>query len=232
MIIAIVNNKGGVGKTTTAVHIAYALIQQGKSVLCVDMDGQANLLMHFFPKKTVREQHEQQNGSALPILTHEKSGVDVLPLSFWQPNNANLFTEEITRYATAYDVILLDCPPSLEERTIAALDAADSVLIPTEAEHFSVEGIKTLFNVLETHRVTILGILVTKFNKKTVAHTHLLNHLHTLYSGYVMQPVITKSDTFVSAATQSMTAFEWNGGRKNAALEGYERVAHIIAEGM
>jgi chromosome partitioning protein len=228
-IIAIINNKGGVGKTTTVAHIAYALQQRGKSVLAIDMDSQANLLMHFFPKKTVREERETQTAIA-PKPLHHKSGVDILALSFWQPQKSKDFTQEIQHYAKAYDVVLLDCPPSLEERTIAALDAAESVLIPTEAEHFSVEGIKTLLAVLETRTVKILGILVTKFNKKTVAHTHLLNHLHNTYSDYMMQPVIAKSDTFVSASTQSMTAFEWNGARKNAALEGYEDVAKIIEQ--
>lgn len=228
-IIAIVNNKGGVGKTTTVAHVAYALQQRGKSVLAVDMDSQANLLMHFFPKKTVREERESQTADA-PTPLHHKSGVDVLALSFWQPQKSADFPREIQHYEDAYDVILLDCPPSLEERTIAALDAAESVLIPTEAEHFSVEGIKTLLAVLETRTVKILGVLVTKFNKKTVAHTHLLNHLHSTYGDYMMQPVIAKSDTFVSASTQSMTAFEWNGARKNAALEGYEEVAEIIEQ--
>lgn len=230
MILAIVNNKGGVGKTTTAVHLASALAAEGKTVLAVDLDGQANLLMHFFSNKIVSEQRARQNGKALPVMTHE-SGVTVLPLSFWSASQEQ-YADTIRKHAEGYDFVVIDCPPSLETRTGAALDAADKVLIPTEAEHFSVKGIQQLLTVMESRDIRIAGILVTKYDKKSVAHVHLLGHLAELYPQYLLPDAVIQSNVFRSASAMGKTAFEWNGKRKSAALDAYHALATEIIGGV
>lgn len=229
MILAVVNNKGGVGKTTTAVHLAAVLAAEGKKVLAVDIDTQANLLMHFFTNKIVNEQRAKQNGKALSPLQHT-SGVTILPLSFWQTTQAQL-TETIRNHATEYDFVVIDCPPSLESRTNAALDAADKVLIPTEAEHFSVKGIQQLLSVMETREIEIAGILVTKLDKKSVAHVHLWNDLQEKYPHYILPQPVIQSNVFRSSSAMSKTAYEWNGKRKSAALDAYTELAHEIVRG-
>jgi chromosome partitioning protein len=227
MILAIVNNKGGVGKTTTAVHLAAVLAQAGKRVLAVDLDSQANLLMHLFKNKIVNEQRAAQNGKVLPVMHHD-SGVDVLPLSFWKTTQA-VYADTIRTEAEKYDVVIIDCPPSLETRTCAALDASDRVLIPTEAEHFSIKGIKQLLAEIETRNLDIAGILVTKFDKKSVAHVHLYNDLHENYADYMLSDAVIQSNIFRSASAQAVTAFEWNGKRKSVALEAYQGIGkHLL----
>jgi chromosome partitioning protein len=229
MILAIVNNKGGVGKTTTAVHVAYALATQGTRVLAVDMDTQANLLMHFFPSKQVNEERKaQERATPRPVL-HHASGVDVLHLSFLETDQAT-YTAHIREAAQGYEIVLIDCPPSLETRTNAALDAADSVLIPTEAEHFSVKGIQNLLSVMETRDLNISGILVTKFDKKAVAHEHLAGHLHDVYGNYMMPESVIHSNIFRSSSAIGQTAYEWSGKRKSAALDAYSSVATKLTE--
>ena len=124
MIIAVINNKGGVGKTTTTVHVGYALAQLGKRVLCVDMDGQANLLMHLFDLNKVYQLEDEKNAPTHTIL-HHASGVDVLPLSYWKADRKQ-YIKAIQAAAKKYDITLIDCPPSLGILTLNAFAAADA----------------------------------------------------------------------------------------------------------
>ena len=160
MVIAIVNNKGGVGKTTTTVHLGHALAKQGKKVLCVDMDGQANLLMHLLPLVTVYELKDAK-GEQKPTVLHHHSGVDVLPLSF-HTFSEQQYTSTIKAFGKKYDVVLIDCPPSLELRTLGALGAAESVLIPTEAESLSFNGLTNLIEMAQERNLHVMGIVVTR----------------------------------------------------------------------
>jgi chromosome partitioning protein len=227
MIIAVVNNKGGVGKTTTVVHLAHALSRMGKRVLLVDMDGQANSLAHLFTEETVTAIRTRQNGHALPTTHHDATGVEILPLSFWKANAAD-YAHSITEYAKDFDVTLIDCPPSLETRTEAALTAADYVLIPTEPEKLSIDGIDNLLSILPKFNVQILGIVVTRYNKKRPAHNAWLQPLTKYYSRDLIRHYVVDSSVFPSACTNSQTAYEWSGKRRTAALEAYNAIAETM----
>ncbi len=226
MILAILNNKGGVGKTTTAVHVAYALAKQGKKVLCVDIDSQANLLIHIFPRKTVYDLEAAQNGKPLPVIAHS-SGVDVLPLSYYEASSKQ-YAAAIKAQAAKYDITLIDCPPSLDTRTLGALEAATCVLIPTQPEILSYNGVVKLLQLCESRSLPVLGIIVTFFDKKMAAHKFYLPAISSNYARYFIDAVVPTSAVFKSASSMNQFGYEWT--KKNAALTAYDDIAKYILQ--
>lgn len=230
MIIAVMNNKGGVGKTTTTVHLGHALALRGKKVLCIDMDAQANLLMHLFRFNIVRDLKTQQNGTAQNAL-HHASGMDVLPLSFWEESEER-YIKTIRQYGEEYDVVLLDCPPSMERRTVAAVKAADAVLIPTQPEDLSVKGLANLLNFCEEYNKRVLGIVVTFFNKKKTTHNTYYAYLASTFPDAFLDTPVVDSAVFSSASSMQKTGYEWLGKKSNLALEAYNSLAQTVIDSL
>jgi chromosome partitioning protein len=228
MIIAVMNNKGGVGKTTTTVHVGYALAQQGKRVLCVDMDAQANLVMHLFNLNIL---HDLEIAAEMQpeILLHEASGMAILPLSFWNVS-AEQYIRFIQKTAQDYDVTLIDCPPALDVRSIAALDACDGVIIPTEPEDLSVNGLHRLLRVCDERNKPILAVIVTKLDRKKAAHNIYLPFVASSFPRYYIDAPVPNSAVFPAASAMRKTGYEWNGKKANAALTAYSQIASQIAK--
>jgi len=231
MIIAIVNNKGGVGKTTTAVHIAHALARRGNSVIAVDLDAQASLCLHFFKTAVVRDHFRaRQNGVPLEAVMHEPTRVSVLPLSFWKAD-VDGYADAIRHYADTAHVIIVDCPPSLEDvRTQAALSCADYVVIPTEAERFSFTGVDTVLAAVREYPCEVVGMIITKFSPRKAAHEAWFEQLQTRYSDLLFSETIQDSSVFSSASTRAKTGYEYAGKRSIGALEAYNSIANELAE--
>lgn len=228
MIIAVMNNKGGVGKTTTTVHVGYALAQQGKRVLCVDMDAQANLVMHLFNLNIL---HDLEAVAEMQpeILSHEASGMGILPLSFWSVS-AERYISLIQKVAQNYDITLIDCPPALDVRSIAALDACDGVIIPTEPEDLSVNGLHRLLRVCDERNKPILAVIVTKLDRKKAAHNIYLPFVASSFPRYYIDAPVPNSAVFPAASAMRKTGYEWNGKKANAALTAYSDIASYIAK--
>ena len=185
-ILAVVNQKGGVGKTTTAVNLTAALTEIGKHVLLCDFDPQANATSGLgIEKRTLKRSVYDVviNGTpAADAIVHTQFG-DVLPatadlagagvelVGMERPNHR--LGEALFPLKSSYDLILIDCPPSLELLTVNALAAADGILVPVQCEYYALEGVSSLMNTVNRVKhafnpgLDIEGVLLTMLDGRT-----------------------------------------------------------------
>jgi chromosome partitioning protein len=228
-IIAIVNNKGGVGKTTATVHIGHALAQLEYKVLCVDMDDQANLVQYFFGRRRVNDLKKQQNGKPLPIQKHD-SNVDVLMLSSFEATEEE-YVQVIQQGATGYDYVLLDSPPALELRTHAVLRAATGVLIPTEAAPLAYSGTANLINLATEYNLELYGIFVNMYEKKLATQRAYLEQYEVNYADQFIPFRVNRSALFTNAVADAKTGFQMQGKKPQSDLEAYMAIAKVVTGG-
>lgn len=213
-IIAIANQKGGVGKTTTAVNLAAGLAVEEKRVLLVDADPQGNAtsgsgIQRGVMRKTIYNALALNENIESIILPTE------LPLFFVLPSDKNLAGAEIELVETdrreyrlkslletirnKFDYIIIDCPPSLGLLTINSLTAADSLLVPIQCEYFALEGVTELFDTLARLRrglnpqLTIEGLLLTMFDERTNLSNAVAQDLRDFYGSQVLKSVIPRN---------------------------------------
>ena len=210
-IVAIVNQKGGVGKTTTCVNLAAAVAQQGKKVLLCDFDPQANATSGMGVDKT-------RSSGVYDVLINgvetEKAIVttpygDVLPSSkalagagvemINLPDRQFLLKKALSRVAQQYDYIFIDCPPSLELLTVNALCAADSLLVPLQGEYYALEGLSDLMGTVRIVRrglnpkLEIEGVLLTMFDGRTNLAIQVAQEIKRFFPGKVYSTVIPRN---------------------------------------
>ena len=187
-IICIANQKGGVGKTTTAINLSAALAASEKRTLLVDCDPQANAtsglgIDRSKIEKTLYHGMLGRAGAANLIVDSEIASLKVIPSGveligfevemISDPNREKALKNLVSSLHNAFDYIFLDCPPSLSLLTVNALTAADSLLIPLQAEYYALEGLGQLLNTVKRIKrnlnpeLTIAGILLTMFDKRT-----------------------------------------------------------------
>lgn len=210
-IIAIANQKGGVGKTSTCVNLAYALKKRGRKVLLVDCDAQGNATsgMGVDKSKTPNLYHVMTQGTpAESCLVHTNYG-DVLPtnkdLSGATVELVDVADREyVLRQALEplrerYDYILIDCPPSLELLTVNALAAADSVLVPVQCEYYALEGIAdltTTIKMINSHinpKLEIQGIVLTMYDSRTNFSEQVAGEIRRYFGNRVYKTVIPRN---------------------------------------
>ena len=214
-IIAIANQKGGVGKTTTAINLAASLAVLEKNVLVIDEDPQANTTsgLNFDPENS---DHRTLYEILIGKLQAEDALVQTeLPKLHMIPSHINLVgaeiellevkdRESVLKNALApirdhYDYILIDCSPSLGLITVNCLTAADSVIIPVQPEFFALEGLAKLIQTIRlvqngiNPNLAIEGFVVTMFDGRTKVHNQVLNQLREHFQDMVFQTVIQRS---------------------------------------
>ncbi len=216
-VIAIANQKGGVGKTTTTLNVGAALEEAGKRTLLVDFDPQAALTSAFglVPMQLKRTIYHVLIDDDLDIrstLLTTEHGPDLVPANIHLSGAEVELLHKIGREAflkdklaavrQSYDVILIDCPPSLGLLTINALTAADEVLIPVQTEIFALQAIEQLLTIIKQIKskanphLQIGGILATMYQSRTRHSQEVLEELRAAFPNQVYTPVIKRTTKF------------------------------------
>ena len=217
--MAVANQKGGVAKTTTVASLGAALAARGRRVLVVDLDPQACLTfaLGVDPETLDRSVHHVLLGEldAAAALVSTDEGPDLLPatielalaeqLLLTRTGREKLLKVALAPLLRAYDVVLLDCPPSLGVLTTVALTAADGVLVPLQCETLSHRGVgqllDTIYDVrrMTNRRLRVLGVLPTLFDSRTLHSRLVLERIGADYGVTVLGPPIPKSVRFAEA---------------------------------
>jgi chromosome partitioning protein len=244
-VIAVTNQKGGVGKTTTTINVAYNLAKSGKKVLLIDLDPQGNATSGLSVEKKGLFTRDVLAGTTLlhdAIRQTSYKNLAVLP------TDAQLATLE-TEIATAkdrairlkkvlaeceYDVVLIDCPPSLGLLTVNALTAANAVIIPVQTEYYALEGLGQLLETMKLVRqalnpkLSILGVVMTMHNTRTTLSAQVEEQLRANFKDRLFQTAVPRNIRVAEAPSHGKPVGEYDKWSKGA--RAYKQLTKEIME--
>ncbi len=248
-ILSVVNQKGGVGKTTTTVNLGAYLAAQGMKVLLVDLDPQANATssLGLDHRQLPKGIYEAISGAApmdSVVLDTRTPGYRVAPATLALAGaNVELVQSERREYRLmdalnevrpAYDYILIDCPPSLGLLTVNGLVAADEVLIPVQAEYFALEGLGQLMETIQLVRehlkpeLAITGAVITMFDKRNTLSDAVMRDLYQYFPNRIFRSVIPRNVRLAEAPSHGRSILEYDPASTGA--KAYERLAREVIE--
>ena len=244
-IIAVVNQKGGVGKTTTAVNLTAALHDLGLRTLLCDFDPQANAtsglgvdkrkIKHSVYDVVINDVPAKQAivqtkfGDVLPSHP-DLAGAGVELLSMANPNHR--LGQALKEIRDSYDVIFIDCPPSLELLTLNGLSAADSILVPVQCEYYALEGLSDLMATLRmvkkriNPKLEIFGVALTMFDGRTNFSTQVAQEVRRHFPGKVFAAVVPRNIRLAEAPSHGLPVTAYDRAGKGSIA--YKQVAQEI----
>lgn len=234
-VIAIVNHKGGVGKTTTTANLGAALARSGARVLCIDIDSQQNLTSSLMNEEEVSMSITDSlgNGAALPIIEVSErlhlcpSDLDLAGVEIDLINRERKVLKTLlSPIMPQYDYILIDCPPSLGALTVNALVAADEIYLPLTGEALPLRGIVSLENiVLKAQRInpalSISGVIIQRFNNRRINNA-VLDAIRAKYGDRLFNTKVRECIALAEAPAAHCSIFDYdpdsNGAKDYTAL--------------
>ena len=248
-VVAVVNQKGGVGKTTTAINLAAAMAEVGHPALLVDLDPQANATsgLGLDPSRARMTSYQVLAGeasladvaqpTALAGLSLVPSHVDLAGAEIEiaaVPERETLLRRSLEAMPAGIEIILIDCPPSLGLLTLNALVASTSMLIPTQCEYFALEGLRHLMYTHQlvrsrlNQKLAIAGILMTQFDARTTLSWDVLESVRRMYPHHVLETLIPRNVRISEAPSHGKSVLEYDPACRGAAA--YRALAKELLE--
>ena len=246
-VIAIANQKGGVGKTTTAVNLAACLAQKGRKVLMLDEDPQGNAtsglgfdkrdikkcvydtLINDVPMKDVLLHSDYENLDVIPA-TIQLAGAEIELVSLM--NREGRLKNALERVKHDYDYVLIDCPPSLGLLTINALTAANSVLVPIQCEFYALEGVSQLMNTIKLVQrnlnpaLKLEGVLMTMFDQRTNLSSDVVGEVRKYFKTKMYNTIIPRNVRLSEAPSHGQPVIVYDPKSKGAQV--YSELAQEV----